>query len=479
VSQPTDNIQDQIADLPNPELNPLLNPVLGRHLGQWAHVYFTTAPELREEALFDLLGQLKAEEARNGGPPAEGAADAKFADGIYAIVCPKCQRSNIRSQKFCGMCGSLMPVRAQAAAAASGGGPVGEALFSSTYDSPAEEESAAAAGMMNAVVPEAPAETEFAAPKGAFTATSLLFQPEPEYEARAEEPRANSWRIEERPTSMPPVDIDWLRERNALLDAEGPGKYRIATYVLGIAVVLSIAILAYFYMQRSEAQQRAARSGTTEQTAPAAGTGATGSTSSPPAAPAPSTAPAAQAGPTTFDALPGNSSADGQMLNRSQEARTRANEATYPAGSQKAATPAPAIPQKAAAPPASTARTVSPAMQQTPMAERTATAQKAAGESAGAAPSDTSQSGAAELAIAKEYLSGKNGRRDSAAAAQMLWKAVGKQNGGALLMLSDMYASGTGVGKSCDQARLLIDAALRKNVPAADLKLRELQKTCQ
>jgi hypothetical protein len=82
------------------------------------------------------------------------------------------------------------------------------------------------------------------------------------------------------------------------------------------------------------------------------------------------------------------------------------------------------------------------------------------------------------VAAAKEYLSGKKGARDGAAAVKLLWRAVGKQNGEALLMLSDLFAAGDGVEKSCEEARLLIDAALQRNVPTADTKLRNLQHSC-
>jgi TPR repeat protein len=80
--------------------------------------------------------------------------------------------------------------------------------------------------------------------------------------------------------------------------------------------------------------------------------------------------------------------------------------------------------------------------------------------------------------MAREYLAGKGGHPDGAAAEKVLWKAVANQNGAALLLLSDLYSSGNGVPKNCDQARLLLDAAMRKGVPMANAKFRDLQKTC-
>jgi hypothetical protein len=86
------------------------------------------------------------------------------------------------------------------------------------------------------------------------------------------------------------------------------------------------------------------------------------------------------------------------------------------------------------------------------------------------------QSGAEEMAMAEKYLNGSPGvARDSAQAAQWLWKAVGKSNLEATLALSDLYLRGDGVPRSCDQARLLLDAAARKGGRAAAERLRNLQ----
>jgi TPR repeat protein len=80
--------------------------------------------------------------------------------------------------------------------------------------------------------------------------------------------------------------------------------------------------------------------------------------------------------------------------------------------------------------------------------------------------------GSQELAQAEDFLNGKKYPRDSAMAAKFLWKAVGKENPSAVLLLSDMYLTGDGVPKSCDQARLLLTAAARKGVPQAADELR-------
>jgi len=86
------------------------------------------------------------------------------------------------------------------------------------------------------------------------------------------------------------------------------------------------------------------------------------------------------------------------------------------------------------------------------------------------------QSGAEELATAERYLSGAPGTaRDSSEAAQWLWKAVRKRNLTATIALSDLYLRGDGVSKSCDQARLLLDAAARQGGTAAAERIRNLQ----
>jgi len=84
-------------------------------------------------------------------------------------------------------------------------------------------------------------------------------------------------------------------------------------------------------------------------------------------------------------------------------------------------------------------------------------------------------SGAEELATAQGYLSGTEGQpRNRTEAAKWLWKAVAKHNADATLLLADLYLKGQGVGKNCDQARILLDAAARKGMKDAGDRLRHL-----
>jgi TPR repeat protein len=83
--------------------------------------------------------------------------------------------------------------------------------------------------------------------------------------------------------------------------------------------------------------------------------------------------------------------------------------------------------------------------------------------------------GAAELALAQEFLIGANGKQpNKSMAVQWLWKAVRKENVEATVLLSDLYLRGDGVPKSCDQARLLLDAAAIKGRKDAAEQLRNL-----
>ncbi len=94
---------------------------------------------------------------------------------------------------------------------------------------------------------------------------------------------------------------------------------------------------------------------------------------------------------------------------------------------------------------------------------------------AGSPASSPADDGTQELLVAERYLAGQSGPRDTALAAKWLWKALAKQNSHAGVLLADLYAHGDGVSKSCDQARLLLMAALKKGAPDAAPRLRELE----
>jgi hypothetical protein len=84
------------------------------------------------------------------------------------------------------------------------------------------------------------------------------------------------------------------------------------------------------------------------------------------------------------------------------------------------------------------------------------------------------EAGKSELAAALAALNGDTGKRDSARGVRLLWAAVSKGNSTAMVTLSDLYVSGDGVVKNCDQARTLLNAATSRGNAEAKVKLDEL-----
>jgi hypothetical protein len=62
------------------------------------------------------------------------------------------------------------------------------------------------------------------------------------------------------------------------------------------------------------------------------------------------------------------------------------------------------------------------------------------------------------------------------AAIQLLWAAVEKGNTGAEIDLAELFRTGRGVVKNCDQTRILLSAAARKGSPEARKRLEALQR---
>ena len=57
------------------------------------------------------------------------------------------------------------------------------------------------------------------------------------------------------------------------------------------------------------------------------------------------------------------------------------------------------------------------------------------------------------------------------------WRAVSKQNSEASLLLANLYLRGDGVSRSCEQGRLLLVTAAKKDVSGAAAQLRNLEST--
>lgn len=137
----TDKTSTPVSELPKPELNPMMNPTLGRNLGRWAHVYFTSPPEKREEAVTELLRELECDTpesstfSQHAQPGASrilqreqlikeffDTSERVFSDEAEPehllsqasdqpvarteLICPACSSRNSREQKYCGNCGA-------------------------------------------------------------------------------------------------------------------------------------------------------------------------------------------------------------------------------------------------------------------------------------------------------------------------------------------------------------------------------------
>jgi hypothetical protein len=98
------NVWDKTPPAPSPELNPLMNPLLEQNLGRWAKVYFSTPPAKREQAINNLLEEIKRESGATESTRPYFAADVRF----QRAVCAFCQHHNPPGHKFCSRCGQTL-----------------------------------------------------------------------------------------------------------------------------------------------------------------------------------------------------------------------------------------------------------------------------------------------------------------------------------------------------------------------------------
>ena len=429
MAQPTDKIDAEI--LPDPELNPLLNPLLGAHMGRWAEVYFTSPPEKRSQAVYDLIQELKSLS------PVESASVAPVIDQIQRqeeteeqqkqdqkIVsverqqesppgvelrrtCSICSADNSGEQKFCGMCGAPLPSSSQTDDSRFFAvEPTSEENWSETHSS---------------------GEPEFSI--GGYAAEDAAEHPLIGDYARRDFSR-RKWPLSE-------ADLPHFAKESESV----PYRYRL--YV-GIAVALVLGALLYMSWHRTPGSSPGS-SGDVSDSVPSRVIPAAPSRATPASTPEPSAKrtilPTDRA-----TARPPVSSAPTGTTDRPVE---RKNQAETPAHQDQ-------TPREARA----TNRQIVPVAENSSVTATT-----------------NDQSGEEELATAEKYLnSGNRGvARDNREAAGWLWKAVGKGNLAATMVLSDLYLRGDGVPKNCDQARLLLDAAARKGKASAGERLRNLQ----
>ena len=438
------------ADDP-PELNPLLNPLLGAHMDRWAEAYFTNPPEKRDQAVIELLRQLVAEsqaQFNHRAQPDRGFNDRGFNDrefndrGIGSNdrgnrtrprsspereqACASCGVPNPLDQKFCGMCGTELS-----------GAELYDAERSGPQRRAAEIRPVAALNLesrgMNPELEEYPPSRNHAWPNqpspiqpspksngGGFSFLNLSEIAPPERTPQHQDSwRENAWSTD--PTA---------NDGPSLMPEYAPESYRYRIY-LGVALALLLSVFIYMAWRSTLAGRSASH-----QLSP----------------PVPVEAPETVAQPASASNEPAPAtSAPGKA-------------STVDSAAKAASTPPPSVAHPKVAQSSRESLSAEP-----PSAAQTSPATSARGN------------GAEELAIALSYLNGAPGKaRDDGEAAKWLWKSVAKHNDTAALMLSDLYLRGSGVGKNCDQARLLLDAAAKKNVAGAAERLRNLQAfSCQ
>ena len=377
-------------NLPDPELNPMTNTLLAQNMGRWAEVYFTTPPEKRDEAVQELLRELRSgvKSAQNGAPeekialseqeildakqkfvelevklaelqgkPDESAAPESGGPADRDLICPACLSKNKGGQRFCGSCGFNLSADDRASTTRAG---------------------------------------------------------EPVTQAKSGPPAI------ERATD----DWGWLHERHRTALAEQKQEATSWKYVALVIVILIGCGFGYLWwrgsLQTSSADEKGRNQAVREERN-------TSGTLSP--------------------------NVDKQAT--AERAPTSDDASSAPAKAPFNSNPAVANPPTKAA------------------------TQNEATDAVSEHPDSAAEGGTQELETARRYLDGRGVAKDSSLAAQWLWKSVGKKNTEALVRLSEMYAAGDGVPKSCDQARLLLSAAAQKGSQEARDKLRTVITNCQ
>jgi hypothetical protein len=398
----------------DPNLNPLSNPVLGQHMGRWAEVYFTNPPEKRREAVQQLLRELAADSKAERTTIENRHEQVETPDPVMES---RSWPDVLPLPVVCRQCGE-------------------KSLGSQKY-----------CGSCGAVLPEGTPLPSSVPPAWEFQ-TAHSSPKEAPFVPFASSIRSAGLNPGNDEQDFRPVAKDAPR----FIPEYEPVHNRYRLYV-GAALAVLIGLLVFIGWRNNAVSS--------DGTAP--GVHYPGSL---PALP-PSTQPTASSSPQV-----GGMKAPPPQ--RPQVASTAAASAPQsPAASQVSGTP-PAESAQVPAPPAQLRnRTVAPPPR-SPAGQQLAANRAPLAENTGVP--GTGGDGSDELSVAQSYLNGRHGApRDSSEAVRWLWRSVAKQNASATLLLSDFYLRGDGVSKSCDQARLLLDAAARKGKAAAGERLRNLQ----
>jgi hypothetical protein len=432
VAQPADKIEGEI--LPEPELNPLLNPLLAAHMGRWAEVYFTSPPEKRAQAVSDLVRELRNEPPPPQSAPVQPVVEQKPAPELVREVkafrvepipvspgveqslqtCGECSAENPAQQKFCGMCGAALqssPHHDESTLPSNAPAAIEETREEYLNETQSSRDPEQSTGDYAAQY----------APDSSFSFGGYASRGSREQGRFVEDAYLPQFAVE-----SPSV----------------PYRYRL---YIGVAVAVILGGLLYMAWHRTPNS-----SGDTSESVPSRVMPSAPSRATPEPAPQRAVVPTDKASDTApVRAAPSGAASSAPASTASNNSSGRQSQASGGSDTAQAAK------QKAPSP-----RIVSVASN--------------SANSSAAVPVST---GAEELATAEKYLNGgyQGGARDNREAAQWLWKAVGKGNVTATLLLSDLYLRGDGIPKSCDQARLLLNVAARKGKAAAGERLRNLQ----
>ncbi len=420
VAQPTNDTKAGAGILPDTELNPLVNPLLAAHMGRWAEVYFTSPPEKRAQAVSDLVRELSSDSSSPVSTPAVGseAAWPKVRAEAADVSSPDLAVVSEPPAVQCESCGhpNTTPQRF--------------------------------CGMCGAPLTSSPASLQ------------PFEEPEPIAPSRWNESDAVRGDVRERLVELPlasahfstdyraPLNPPWPPPENTPAEftmlseyQSEPARHPYRIYV-GLLVAVVLGLLVYVTWRNNSAFWSSGN-------APAALPQPVPEAKS--LAPAAAEPPATSAGPNSTTSKPSQTA----PIRAAAPGQDRTG--VSPENDRSLKNENPQLVAK-----------TRPTSHATPATQSPAAANPATGLAG--------QNGSEELAAAEKYLNaGPGAARDSRQAAMLLWKSVAKQNLTATLLLSDLYLRGDGVSKSCDQARLLLDAAARKGAGAAAERLRNLQ----
>jgi len=425
VAQSTNDTKAGLGILPDMELNPLVNPLLAAHMGRWAEVYFTSPPEKRAQAVSDLVRELSNDSSSPVSAPSTSSESIwpKVEDVDAEFSPPGSVATSEQTLVQCESCGQ------QNAAPQRFCGMCGAPLTALPESlQPFEEPE-----------PIAPArwhETD--------TVRHKLREREVEPGlvelGLAAAHHSTDYRATLNPSWPPPENTP--AEFTMLSDYQSEPARRPYRIYGGLFVAIVLGLLVYVTWRNNSAFWSSG-------TAPAA---------LPQAVPSEKSESPATAEPPATSAEPNNKTSNPPETSPIRSAAPSQNRAGVSPGNGRSV--GNQHPQQVAR--------AQPATHALPATQSPAAANPATGLAG--------QSGSEELTAAEKYLNaGPGAARDSKQAALLLWKAVAKQNLTATLLLSDLYLRGDGVSKSCDQARLLLDAAARKGAAAAAERLRNLQ----